>query len=411
MSRSMSNGGRKRSRGTRIVSLELPPSRLGRLWLQTRRADVLLRIALCVFAAVLMWAITRAWAPPFVYRAGDVPPTDIVAREPTAQLALGKLDDDVAASIARRRMLLAKAGEPLTAETVRDLRQDHQQMVALLPASRKLARSLVVFGIIFGLFGLCGYYMYHRERRLLRDLRRFCTLLVVVVVTAATASWTWADPWRAEITPILLFSMICAIAYSRELALLLSGSLLVFLGLVSGYSLGYFVVLMSTVVTSILMLDQIRNVSKPIKVGFVAGVQVFLLTIGVNVLESHTLDPSLVAIASWNGALACLAGFLMPGLLPFIESLFGVLTDISLLELGDVAHPLLQELVRRAPGTYNHSINVASIAEAAAEASAPAACWSAWGPISTTSARCSSRATSSRTRGTTPTATSRWCRP
>jgi putative nucleotidyltransferase with HDIG domain len=38
------------------------------------------------------------------------------------------------------------------------------------------------------------------------------------------------------------------------------------------------------------------------------------------------------------------------------------------LELGDVAHPLLQELVRRAPGTYNHSINVASIAQAAAEA-------------------------------------------
>jgi putative nucleotidyltransferase with HDIG domain len=58
----------------------------------------------------------------------------------------------------------------------------------------------------------------------------------------------------------------------------------------------------------------------------------------------------------------------MTGLLPFIERFFGVVTEISLLELGDIAHPLLQELVRRAPGTYNHSINVASIAEAAAEA-------------------------------------------
>jgi putative nucleotidyltransferase with HDIG domain len=47
--------------------------------------------------------------------------------------------------------------------------------------------------------------------------------------------------------------------------------------------------------------------------------------------------------------------------------LFDVQTDISLLELGDAAHPLLQELARRAPGTYNHSINVASLAEAAAE--------------------------------------------
>ena len=57
----------------------------------------------------------------------------------------------------------------------------------------------------------------------------------------------------------------------------------------------------------------------------------------------------------------------MFSLLPFIEKLFAVQTELSLLELGDMAHPLLQELVRRAPGTYNHSINVASIAEAAAE--------------------------------------------
>ena len=57
----------------------------------------------------------------------------------------------------------------------------------------------------------------------------------------------------------------------------------------------------------------------------------------------------------------------MTGLLPFVEQTFGVLTDLSLLELGDVTHPLLQELVRRAPSTYNHSITVGSIAEAAAE--------------------------------------------
>ncbi len=69
----------------------------------------------------------------------------------------------------------------------------------------------------------------------------------------------------------------------------------------------------------------------------------------------------------WYALWSVFAGLLMLGLLPFIESLFGVQTELSLLELGDVAHPLLQELVRRAPGTYNHSINVASIAEAAAE--------------------------------------------
>ena len=58
----------------------------------------------------------------------------------------------------------------------------------------------------------------------------------------------------------------------------------------------------------------------------------------------------------------------MTAMLPFLEQWFGIQTDISLLELSDANHPLLKQLVQRAPGTYNHSINVASIAEAAAEA-------------------------------------------
>jgi len=77
---------------------------------------------------------------------------------------------------------------------------------------------------------------------------------------------------------------------------------------------------------------------------------------------------SLLVGSAWYGLCSVMAGVFMTGLLPFVERLFDVQTDISLLELGDNRHPLLQELVRRAPGTYNHSINVASIGEAAADA-------------------------------------------
>jgi putative nucleotidyltransferase with HDIG domain len=41
---------------------------------------------------------------------------------------------------------------------------------------------------------------------------------------------------------------------------------------------------------------------------------------------------------------------------------------VTLLELADSSHPLLQELIRRAPGTYTHSMTVATLAEAAADA-------------------------------------------
>jgi hypothetical protein len=59
---------------------------------------------------------------------------------------------------------------------------------------------------------------------------------------------------------------------------------------------------------------------------------------------------------------------LMVGLLPFFEFVFGVTTDITLLELGNPSHPLLKRLMTEAPGTYSHSVMTANLAETAAEA-------------------------------------------
>ncbi|HPZ65304.1 MAG TPA: HDIG domain-containing protein, partial [Bacillota bacterium] len=56
------------------------------------------------------------------------------------------------------------------------------------------------------------------------------------------------------------------------------------------------------------------------------------------------------------------------GLLPYLESGFGITTAITLLELSDPNRPLLRQLLTKAPGTYYHSIMVGNLAEAAAEA-------------------------------------------
>jgi putative nucleotidyltransferase with HDIG domain len=55
-------------------------------------------------------------------------------------------------------------------------------------------------------------------------------------------------------------------------------------------------------------------------------------------------------------------------MLPMLEHLFQVTTDISWLEASDLNHPLLRRMTIEAPGTYHHSLVVANLAEAAAEA-------------------------------------------
>ena len=71
---------------------------------------------------------------------------------------------------------------------------------------------------------------------------------------------------------------------------------------------------------------------------------------------------------AWGGANAALSVALAFVLLPVAERLFGLTSDITLLELSDLNRPLLKRLQLEAPGTYHHSMVVGSLAERAAEA-------------------------------------------
>ena len=263
--------------------------------------------------------------------------------------------------------LLAPAGKPIAPETLELLRLEYEQFVRQLPFARCVERSSAVFCMIVALFVLCGYYIFYREPRLLQNLTLFGAMLGLSVAVIALVHWTTVDPWRAELIPLLLFSMTFGIAYHRDVALILSLAMAIVVAMTGGEGLGEFIVLMGTAATAVLQLGRIRTRGKLIRVGSVSAVVAFLLTLGVALFDEQPLGRTMLMHAGRNAMWTFLTGFVITGLLPNIERLFGVLTDISLLELGDVSHPLLQELVRRAPGTYNHSINVASIAEAAAE--------------------------------------------
>jgi len=62
-----------------------------------------------------------------------------------------------------------------------------------------------------------------------------------------------------------------------------------------------------------------------------------------------------------------LSSFVAMSFLPILESTFRYTTDIKLLELSSLNHPLMQEMMMKAPGTYHHCMNVGSMADSAAK--------------------------------------------
>ncbi len=262
---------------------------------------------------------------------------------------------------------LVSAGQRIDKKQLQVLGLEHAAAISQRTWGQRLARGSAMVGMIFALFLVGGIYLRHRQSQLLANRRQFLVMLASAVLTAIVAHMASADLWQAELIPLLLFGMTASIACCQEVAVVTTGLLAAAIALSTGQGLGQSLVLTGVSITAILQVGQIRGRAKLIHVGLLAGGMAMILDATVTVLSDQPLDLFLLAGAFRTGLWALAAGFLMTGLLPFVENFFGVLTDLSLLELSAGAHPLLQELVRRAPATYNHSITVGSIAEAAAD--------------------------------------------
>ncbi len=260
------------------------------------------------------------------------------------------------------------AGTVLMGEQLELLRREHQAFKLAEPLHQKLSRFLAAYTLFGTVLALWGIYLSSHHPLLLEDLRRLSLVASLLVIAVGAAVWASDDAWRAELIPILLLGQVLSIAFDRQLSLLAAGTAALVVVIGTGHGVGALYVLWGVTAAAVLQLNRIRSRSKLIFVGLYAAIAAFLLTLVAGRLASQPFSLDLLAIAGRNALWTIAAGFVMHGLLPFVERLFGVLTDMSLLHLGDVSHPLLQELVRRAPSTYNHSITVGAMAEAAADA-------------------------------------------
>jgi putative nucleotidyltransferase with HDIG domain len=100
---------------------------------------------------------------------------------------------------------------------------------------------------------------------------------------------------------------------------------------------------------------------------YIGGVAALFSLLLYEASGTGTPGVSLGRILAVPFIIGIVTGLLVGGLLPVIESLFGVTTEVSWLELSDLNHPLMKRLSIEAPGTYHHSLVVANLSEAAAE--------------------------------------------
>ncbi len=274
-----------------------------------------------------------------------------------------------------RRTVLVPAGDQLmeTEKGLGILRMEYDAYVQSVTPWQRIFQVNGIATLLLLLVVLFGVFLQYFAPKMLSENSR---LIVFVGMCSASVFFSClmsADPWRAEIIPLLATVMITAIVYSQVVAILTAFLLSLLVSMATLSDIGHFLTLMTICVTSTIPLRRIKSRLVMVKAGFLVATVSFYAVWSTSVIQAEGNDDAwrnlaivVTALKFAGWALVCC--YLVAGSLPFIEQAFGIVTDISLLELTGVSHPLLQELARRAPGTYNHSMNVASLAEAAAEA-------------------------------------------
>ncbi|NBV85578.1 MAG: HDIG domain-containing protein, partial [Verrucomicrobia bacterium] len=123
-----------------------------------------------------------------------------------------------------------------------------------------------------------------------------------------------------------------------------------------------------------LMTRDVRRRAGLLKAGLVVGCTTLLLDLLMGQIGPLLWDspsPTRWDSIGWQVFATVMSGvgsaLVISGILPVLESVFGITTSITWLELADLNHPLLKRMTLEAPGTYHHSLMVAQLAESAAE--------------------------------------------
>ncbi|MGD1852182.1 MAG: HD family phosphohydrolase [Cyanophyceae cyanobacterium] len=286
----------------------------------------------------------------------------------TQELAAAAVEEiDLITVSRRRRELIVQANETITSEQFALL--DHYGLSrrginwrGLVDLSGLITVSLGGFWVVERRFG----------QRLRRPDHIVLLVLAVSVPLSAWASTLLPDTWeKALVINLPLVGLLTGSFYGPAV-----GSVLcILLGIVMPLALDLdwttLIAMTAAGVFGAMMAGRLRSREEfaflGLGIGFIQGSTYLLLSL-INSAAASSVWVALLGAAVFHGVTGLVWSVVALGLSPYLEHLFDLVTPIRLAELSNPNRSLLKRLASEAPGTFQHTMFVASLAEAAARA-------------------------------------------
>lgn len=212
-------------------------------------------------------------------------------------------------------------------------------------------------------------YLYLYRRPIFDNNRYFgLVFLLIGLVTAASAVIGRLDNLSEYIVPLAIAPILLTIFFDSRVGIMAALCIALITGQINGYSFEFFA---ATMVASSMGIYSVRDIRKRSQLFMTTPGLVFtsygIILLGFTLARTGAWDA--LAINMMNVfANIVLISILTYNLIFIFEKLFSLSTDLTLYELNDNNNPILKALMLRAPGSFQHSIQVANLTEAAANA-------------------------------------------
>lgn len=252
-------------------------------------------------------------------------------------------------------------GEKVTKEDLLKLREITQRTGAnKFPTTV----GIFLFSLLFLSIITISYKFYNPK--FYQDISRLLLVSLVIVVIVTITKFIIISPLPSYLIPVAMGGMLIGMLISFPVAIKVAIFLSILVGIMIGDNVLPAICFLTGSITGSLAVRDVRKRSQLLKAGLLVGeiqfLTLFSLGLFFNISHTYFIREGLIALS--NGLFS---SFLVLGLLPILEHGFKITTNIRLLELSDLNHPLLKELLLKAPGTYHHSLIVSNLAEQAAE--------------------------------------------
>ncbi|MDY6967505.1 MAG: HDIG domain-containing protein [Spirochaetota bacterium] len=271
--------------------------------------------------------------------------------------------------VLKKGQTLVREGDVITTETLLKINVLNKHS-----SSTNINYIIGIFLLQFIFFMVPGYFLMDRYSSFVTDSKPviiiFSLIIFFILYTyfiSREDSILNSNFIFALLLPIPFVTMIVAILYNIFIAMSIGMYLIFFSIVISGISIEMIVIAVSSAILGIFVIGDVKKRTDFIRGGLLLGFINSIIVTAVGLIVEFNFYTILenIELSFANGIINSI---LVLGIFPIYENIFGITTKFKLLELSDLNAPIFKKMLIDAPGTYNHSMLVANMSEAASEA-------------------------------------------